>query len=197
MRKLHISLVYCFKVFILSILPMSAYAHTGGEALVSMFSGFSHPFLGIDHILVMIAVGMWSVISGGYRLWLFPLLFMLAMLVGAMLNFSGMEMNGIESWVAFSVLALGCIVRQNREIPTIFASGLVIVFALGHGYVHAAEIGSDTSVNSYAMGFLIATALLQGTGMAIGVFGPVVLKKIKNIFGLICALTGIVMLAGI
>lgn len=197
MRKLHISLVYCFKVFMLSILPMSAYAHTGGEVLVRTFAGFSHPFLGIDHLLVMIAIGMWAVISGGYRLWLLPLLFMLAMLVGAMLNFSGLEMNGIESWVAFSVLALGCIVGQNREIPTIFASGLVIVFALGHGYVHAAEIGSGGSVNGYAMGFLIATAILHFTGMAIGLFGPVVLKKIKNIFGFICALTGIVILAGI
>jgi len=196
MNKLHVSMNYCFRVFMLSMFPLSVYAHTGSESLTGLADGFMHPFMGIDHLLVMLAIGLWASVLGGYRLWLLPLVFLSAMFVGAMLSFNGFEINGMEAWVAFSVLAIGLILRQNKEVSIIAACSLISVFALAHGYVHAQEIGSGLGVKGYAMGFLMATTILHLIGISARLFGFVTLEKIKNIYGLICALTGIAILVG-
>jgi len=196
MSKLHISMNYCFRVVILSMFPLSAYAHVGSESLMGLANGFMHPFMGIDHLLVMLAIGLWASVLGGYRLWLLPLVFLSAMFIGAMLSFNGFVINGMEVWVAFSVLAVGLVLRQNKEVSAVVACSLISVFAMAHGYVHAQEIGNGLSAEAYAVGFLMATAILHLIGISARLFGLVTLKKIKNMYGLICALTGMAILVG-
>lgn len=184
-------------VLILLIFPLSVNAHTGGESLLSMADGFSHPFLGIDHLLIMIAIGFWAVASKSVQLWVLPVVFLLAMFIGAMLSFSGLDINGMEYLVAFSVLCSGFILWQSKDLSVLMTIGLVVVFALAHGYVHAVELEGGANAFSYVIGFLMATAILHAIGMVAGLFGPSVVKSIKTIFGLICTLIGLAFLVSI
>jgi urease accessory protein len=163
----------------------------------SFNDGFTHPWIGVDHLLAMTAIGVWAVVMGGRNTWLLPTVFMTCMLAGALLQFSGLMLNGVEIWVALSVFALGLILSINQRMSTLLATGLVTAFAIGHGYVHAAEIGSNSNVANYALGFLAATSTLHVTGIAAGLFGPAILKKTQICFGIICTLTGMALLAGV
>ncbi len=191
-----------FSILMLSTLSFSAHAHTGltqtGMMLIHSFShGFFHPWMGIDHLLVMLAVGIWAAVSGGRSLWLLPVAFLTTMAAGALLKFSGFMLNGAEIWVAFSVLALGLILSINQRMSALITTCLVAAFALGHGYVHAAEITSDSNAATYALGFLAATATLHAAGLTAGLFGPQLLKTMQTSFGWLCMLAGAALLAGV
>lgn len=186
-----------FAPLLLAVISSSAFAHTGIGSIDGFAAGFVHPWLGIDHLLAMLAIGLWAVVCGGRCLWLLPGTFLLAMMGGAWLGFSGVEMAGAETGVAFSVLALGLLLALNRTVSAPLSACLTIVFALGHGYVHAAELAGGANVMTYSLGFLSATAMLHVIGMTAGLAGSVVFKSIRNIFAVICALVGAGLLVGV
>ncbi|MEE9344817.1 MAG: HupE/UreJ family protein [Methylococcales bacterium] len=183
-------------ILILATLSFAAHAHTGGGIMHGFSDGFMHPWIGVDHLLVMTAIGVWAVVLGGRSVWLLPTVFMTGMLAGAMLQFSGLMLNGVEIWVALSVFALGLVLLVNQHMSIHLSVALVVIFALAHGYVHAAEIGTDSNAASYALGFLTATAVLHATGIIAGLSGSVILKTLQTSVGLICTLAGVVLLAG-
>jgi len=180
---------------LLSFWCLSAEAHTGAGEVHHFVDGVLHPLQGADHLLVMIAIGLSAAMMGGRALWLLPGIFLAMMMVGAGLNVGGLTIHSAETWVALSVLASGLMVWRQRQLPIAFAASLAALFALSHGYVHAAEAGS--SLTSYAAGFLLTTAVLHGVGISIGLLSGVKLTMIRIIFAMACTVVGTSLLAGI
>ncbi|WP_411725757.1 HupE/UreJ family protein [Methyloglobulus sp.] len=182
---------------LLLMLSLPAQAHTGSEAVHGFVDGFLHPLMGVDHLLVMLAIGLWAAMRGGRALWLLPMSFLLMMAAGAGLHFAGFTLNAAEACVAFSVLASGLLLWGNYRISSGLAVALVAGFALSHGYVHAAEMQTGADATAYASGFLLTTALLHVLGIAAGLSGTVRLKIISTGFGLLYAVVGTTSLAGV
>lgn len=137
----------------------SAFAHPGHEA-ASLMSGFAHPFAGLDHLLAMVAVGLFAARQAGAARRLVPAGFVLAMLAGAALSAGGVALPAVEAGVAASVLALGLLVALLARLPLAGSLPLVATFALFHGHAHHAEI-ADASTLGYMLGVAAATLLLQ------------------------------------
>jgi len=131
--------------------------------------GFSHPVHGADHVLAMVAVGLWAAQRGGRALWAVPGAFAAMMIAGGMLGFSGMAVPYTEQGILMSVLVLGALIAGAFEMPLALGAGMVGVFALCHGYAHGAEMPSAAGAVPYSLGFVMATALLHMVGMAMGV----------------------------
>jgi urease accessory protein len=182
---------------LLTLSSLPAYAHTGIGDAHGLLDGVLHPLIGIDHLLVMLAVGLWAAMRGGKSLWLLPLAFLTAMGVGAGLSMLGIIVTAAESWVACSVVAAGVLVWRNTRMSMALAVALVAVFALAHGYVHAFELTDGTDALAYSAGFLLTTAILHGLGAAVGLLAAARLKMLGAGFGLLCALVGVGLLAGV
>ncbi|MDO9105258.1 MAG: HupE/UreJ family protein [Methylovulum sp.] len=181
---------------LLSLLSLPVYAHTGIGAVHGWLDGVLHPLIGIDHLLVMLAVGLWAAMRGGRSLWLLPTAFLTAMGAGAGLSLLGVTVAAAESWVAVSVIASGLLVWRNTRMSAVLATALVAVFALAHGYVHALELTDGTDALAYSAGFLLTTAVLHGLGVAVGLLAAARLKMLGAGFGLVCAVVGLGFLAG-
>lgn len=189
------SLILTTILSMLATLP--AYAHTGIGAVHGLLDGIIHPLIGIDHLLVMLAVGLWATMRGGKSLWLLPLAFVTAMGVGAGLSMLGITINAAETWVAASVIAAGVLVWRNTRMSSVLAVALVSVFALAHGYVHALELTDGANALAYSAGFLLTTAALHGLGLAVGLLAAARVKMLGAGLGLVCALVGVGLLAGV
>jgi urease accessory protein len=152
-------------------LPALAHpGHPGGEAHGAGFAdGFAHPFGGFDHLLAMLAVGLWAVqfaTRSGNRssLWLLPAAFVLPMGAGFLFALNGIALPGVEAGIAVSVLILGLVVAFAARPPLLAAMAVTAGFALFHGFAHALEMG-EGAATAYAAGMLLATALLHGGGL--------------------------------
>ena len=143
-----------------------AFAHPGHGGY-EFVDGWEHPFSGIDHLLAMVAVGLLAVRIGGKAIWIMPCTFMVSMLAGGMLAEVGVPMPGVEWWISASVLALGLMVAATGVVPLKYGAALVALFAIFHGHAHATEM-HGTSIAAYAVGFILATAVLHASGIAIG-----------------------------
>jgi urease accessory protein len=152
-------------VALLSSMP--ALAHTGAEHAFSFMSGFTHPWTGLDHMLAMVAVGLWAGLNGGRALWAWPAAFVSFMLAGGILGIAGVPMPFLESGILASVIALGLLVLAAARLPVGAGAVLVAVFALLHGHAHGTELPNGTAAVTYAAGFAIATALLHAVGLGI------------------------------
>ena len=183
---------------LLALLSQPAQAHTGIGAVHGLVDGLRHPLIGVDHLLVMLAIGLWAAMRGGRALWLLPMTFLMTMGAGAALHFAELTVTAAENWVAFSVLAAGVMVWRNTPMPSALAVALVAVFAFGHGYVHAAELANGADVLGYSEGFLLTTAMLHGLGIAVGLLGSAArLKMIGTGFGLLCTVVGVSLVVGV
>ena len=157
----------CLLATLASIIPSVALAHTGAHT--SGFAhGFAHPISGLDHVLAMVMVGLFAYQLGGRALWIVPLAFVSAMSVGGALGVAGIGVPFIEIGIALSVIVLGALVASNARTPVIAAVAVVGFFAIFHGYAHGAEMPANAAALTYAIAFLIATALLHLTGAALG-----------------------------
>jgi urease accessory protein len=141
--------------------PALAFAHTGSGLGV----GFSHPWSGVDHVLAMLAVGLWAVQLGGRALAWAPMSFLALMAGGGMLASAGVALP-TELGIALSVFVLGALVACAARFPMLASALLVGVFAVFHGHAHGNELAVGVSATSQALGFLGATALLIALGMA-------------------------------
>jgi len=144
-----------------------ALAHTGLEPALSLASGFAHPWTGLDHMLALLAVGLWAGLNGGRALWAWPAAFVGAMLAGAALAIAGLAVPLVEPGILASVVVLGLLVLTAARLPVALGTVLVAVFALLHGHAHGAELPGGASAAAYAAGFALATALIIGIGIGI------------------------------
>jgi urease accessory protein len=149
-------------------MPAAAHAHTGVGPTGGFAHGFMHPVGGLDHMLAMIAVGVFASILGGRALWLVPASFVSMMAVGGLLGIAGIPVPFVEAGIAASVFLLGLAVALRWNAPTVAAMTVVSLFAVFHGHAHGAEMPLHASALSYALGFMAATALLHLAGIGLG-----------------------------
>ena len=147
-----------------TILPV-AEAHTFGSQGAGLMAGLTHPFVGLDHLLAMIAVGIWAGQLGGRAVWLIPLTFVSVMAAAATLASFGLLLPLMEPAIACSVLVLGLLIAGSVRLPTSVGALLVSLFAVFHGYAHGLELPQAASPILYGAGFVLATALLHGLGI--------------------------------
>ena len=131
-----------------------------------LLAGFAHPFLGVDHVLAMVAVGLWAAQTGGRAMWAVPLTFMTTLAAGAWLGITSIPLPAVEAGIAASVLALGLLVALAVRLPLAAGMALTAAFALFHGHSHGTELPAMASPVAYAAGFLVATGMLHCSGIA-------------------------------
>ena len=146
----------------------AALAHVGDHSHMSFTEGLLHPFSGPDHVLAMVAVGLWASQLGGRALWLLPLTFPVLMAVGAALGLSGVTLPWVEVGIAGSVMVLGAVVALALRPSLAISIPLIGAFALLHGYSHGIELPAAASALSYGAGFIAATLVLHSIGIATG-----------------------------
>jgi urease accessory protein len=144
-------------------------AHEQSGAARGFLTGFLHPLSGLDHVVAMIAVGLWGAQLGPPALWLLPVTFPMVMAVGGFLGLMGVTLPGVEIGIALSALLLGVMVASEARPSLLIAASLVGFFAIFHGHAHGTELPAGQSGLAYSIGFVVATGLLHGVGIAIGV----------------------------
>ncbi len=152
----------------MALLPRMALAHAEKGAAAGFAAGFHHPLSGWDHILAMIAVGLWGAQLGLPAIWILPVTFPMMMAFGGFLGLVGVPLPGIEVGIALSAIVLGLAVTFEWKPKLAAAMAIVAVFAIFHGYAHGSELAPGTSALAYSLGFVIATGCLHGVGIAIG-----------------------------
>lgn len=150
----------------LALAAGTASAHTGDHAVAGFASGFAHPFAGLDHLLAMLAIGLWAAQQGGRAVWAVPSAFVGALLFGGLVAWMGGALPLLEGAIALSVLGLGLLVATRQAWAVPFGMAVAAVFALFHGYAHGLEMPLAASALSYALGFVIATVGLHALGIA-------------------------------
>lgn len=147
----------------------SAHAHAETGVADGFTSGFMHPLLGPDHLLAMVAVGLWGAQLGRPAIWVLPITFPLMMALGALWGILGVALPGIETGVAASALILGLMVAFAVRPILPIAMTLVAIFALFHGFAHGAELPDAANPLAYGIGFVTATGLLHLVGIMLGI----------------------------
>lgn len=151
-----------------ALAPSGAWAHTGGSALGGFASGFLHPLGGADHVLAMLAVGMWGAQLGAPAIWVLPVAFPLVMALGGVAGILGLPLPSVEWGIALSVIVLGSAIALGRPPRLAVAALLVAFFAVFHGYAHGAELPGQAGALAYSAGFVVATGTIHLTGIALG-----------------------------
>ncbi len=147
-----------------------AYAHTGIDTQNGWVHGFIHPVGGLDHVLAMIAVGLWATQIGGRVVWLVPFTFVAVMTLGGLAGIIAVPFGYTEVGIIISLLVFGMLIAASIRLPVIVSAIIVAIFAFCHGYAHGAEMSQHISGFTYALGFVSATVLLHALGIGIGIF---------------------------
>lgn len=198
MRSLPVAL------FALCLIASPAFAHIGLGQTESFSTGFLHPLGGIDHVLAMVAVGLYAASLGGSAIWLIPAAFVGTMVVAGSLGYAGLPLPYVEQGIGLSVVVMGFAIAFGVRLPTAIAMALVGLFALFHGHAHGSEGGSEgaelAAFLPYAAGFVIAMALLHMTGIALGLgfdrLGRAPSELLRRAAGTAGAVAGVSLLAG-
>ena len=170
-----------------------AHAHVQTGEASGFLTGVGHPVSGLDHVVAMIAVGLWGAQLDAPALWLLPVTFPMMMALGGLVGLLGVALPGLEVGIAASAVVLGLVVMFALRPPLAVAVALVAVFAIFHGHAHGTELPPGQSALLYSMGFVVATGCLHGVGIAIGVihrwrWGQTLLRAV----GAVVAVAGIV-----
>jgi urease accessory protein len=161
------SRTFCGAALLLAAFSAPAMAHPFHGAGSGFAAGVSHPFLGLDHLLAMVAVGVWAAQASGRALWAVPLAFVGTMMAGGLLGVCGMALPHVEPLIAASVLVLGLLIFFNWRAGALPGVLLAAFFALFHGLAHGAELPLHDSAAAYVLGFVLATSALHLAGIAI------------------------------
>jgi urease accessory protein len=185
-----------FVALALLLLATPAFAHSG-EGTGGFLAGMSHPVFGLDHIVAMVAVGLWGAFLGAPAIWLLPIVFPLVMAFGGVLGIVGVPLLATEIGIAGSAIVLGLMVALAARPPLWAAAVLVGAFAIFHGYAHGKELPDGANAVAFSTGFVIATGLLHLTGIAFGLLArwPAGRLAVRGAGGVI-ALVGIAYLGG-
>jgi urease accessory protein len=173
----------------------AALAHVGDHSHMSFIEGMLHPFSGVDHVLAMVAVGLWASQLGGRALWLLPLTFPAVMAVGAALGMSSVVLPWVEIGIAGSVMVLGAVVALALRPSLAISIPLIGAFALLHGYSHGIELPAGASALIYGAGFVAATLILHAVGIGTGLIaGRLPVRFAARAAGGAIAVLGVVLL---
>jgi urease accessory protein len=145
-----------------------ALAHTGGSLAGGFAGGFAHPLFGPDHIVAMVAVGLWGAFLGAPAIWLLPIVFPLVMALGGVIGILGIVIPWVETGIALSAVVLGLMVAFGARPPLVIAAVLVGAFAIFHGHAHGTELPPGANAVAYSVGFVVATGLLHLAGIGFG-----------------------------
>ena len=154
-------------LFLLAAMPALAHVQQGQAA--GFLIGLKHPLSGLDHVLAMVAVGLWGAQLGAPAIWLLPVTFPMVMAFGGFLGLIGVPLPGVEIGIAASAILLGGMVAKEARPPLGLAAAMVASFAVFHGHAHGTELPAGQSGLTYSIGFVIATGCLHATGIGIGV----------------------------
>ena len=155
-------------ICIMTYWPSPALAHVERGQATGFVTGLQHPWSGLDHVLAMIAVGLWGAQLGNPAIWLLPVTFPMVMSLGAMMGLLGIPLPGKEIGIALSAILLGGMVFGEVRPKLLIAALLVGFFAVFHGHAHGTELPAGQSGLLYSMGFVMATGILHGLGITIG-----------------------------
>jgi len=175
-----------------------ALAHEGGGVVGGFASGFTHPLLGWDHLVAMVAVGLWGAFLGVPAVWILPVVFPMVMAFGGALGVLEVPLPAVETGIAASAAVLGAMVALAVRPPLWVAAVIVGTFAIFHGHAHGTELPQAANALAYSLGFVIATGLLHLTGITLGLLvrwpaGAVAVR----LGGAAIALAGVALLAGL
>ncbi|MBN9078389.1 MAG: protein hupE [Rhizobiales bacterium 65-79] len=176
---------------LLSAATLPAYAHVGIGPTSSFPAGFMHPLSGLDHLTVMIAVGLWAALKGGKAIWAWPLAFVGVMLGGAALGMAHIPVPFVEPGILASVVALGLLVALAVDLPVSAGIAIIGVFALLHGHAHGTEVPENAAGLDYMAGFALATAMLHLIGIAAGLAFGLRYRGLTRAAGAACAAIGV------
>jgi urease accessory protein len=191
-----------FNIFMVAVLLCVfagvANAHESAGIAGGFTSGFMHPVLGWDHVIAMVAVGLWGAFLGSPAIWMLPVVFPLVMAIGGALGVMAMPVPAVETGIAVSAIVLGAMVAFAVRPPIWIAAVIVAAFAIFHGHAHGTELPGAANPLAYSLGFVIATGLLHIAGIAFGMmvrwpYGKVAVRA----GGSVIALAGAGFLAGI
>jgi urease accessory protein len=163
--RLHPSLLCLLLVL---LLPATANAHTETGAIGGFLSGFTHPLTGLDHMVAMLAVGLWGAFLGQRAMWTLPVVFPVVMALGGAAGVLGMPLPAVETGIALSGVMLGLLVAFATKPPLWAAAIVVGFFGLFHGHAHGTELPNSANAIAYSIGFVVSTGLLHLCGIAIG-----------------------------
>lgn len=152
-------------VFLIQAAPVLA--HEGDGAHGGFASGFSHPFGGLDHVVAMVAVGLWGAFLGSPAIWLLPIVFPVVMAFGGALGVAGIPVPSVETGIALSAVVLGALVAGAVKTPLWIAAVVVGAFAIFHGHAHGTELPGNAGALAYSAGFVVATGLLHLAGIGL------------------------------
>ena len=171
--------------------PAPALAHVEGGEAAGLLSGLRHPVSGLDHILAMVAVGLWGAQLGPPAVWLLPVTFPMVMACGGMVGLMGLALPGIEIGIAVSAIILGAMVACEARPPLGVAAVLVGFFGIFHGHAHGAELPAGADAVLYSIGFVVATGCLHAAGIGIGLIHHWPVGKVTlRILGVAVSLAG-------
>ncbi len=187
--KSRLAALLTLSVTMLAYIP-TAGAHNIGAEGAGFITGLAHPFMGLDHLLAMIAVGIWAAQTGGNAVWRLPLSFIVMMAVAALISASGFSLPALEPLITGSVVLLGLMVVFAIRLPINLSMLLVGLFAVFHGYAHGLEMPQASSAILYGSGFVLATSLLHLIGIGLG---KVAYRKhlLSRLIGSMIALAGL------
>lgn len=146
----------------------AAQAHTDAPGASGFLAGFMHPVSGVDHLLAMVAVGIWGAALGLPLIWALPVVFPMLMVVGGVLGILGVPLPYVEPGIAVSVVVLGLAILAAWRAPVAVAVAIVAAFGVLHGFAHGTELPSNATPAAYSAGFVLSTGLLHLSGIAIG-----------------------------
>lgn len=191
MRKLTAKLLITILLFGTS---SAAFAHPGHD-VSGMAAGLMHPFSGLDHMLAMIAVGLWAAQGGGRKVWLLPATFMTMLAVGAGIAMQWQSLPLVDAGIATSVLVMGLLIMLSLQFPVALSVSITALFGLFHGYAHGLELPQSAAPAEYALGFLAATAILHFSGVTLGITTRRHYALLSRMMGSAIAISGAFLLA--
>jgi urease accessory protein len=174
-----------------------ATAHPSSASAASFSAGVAHPFSGLDHVAVMVAVGLWAALKGDRALWIWPMTFIGVMLFGSFLGIEHVGLPLVEPGILVSVVVLGLVVALAIDLSVAVGATIVGIFALLHGHAHGAEVADTINGLEYIAGFALATATLHafGIGLALGAERGRVRPAIR-LAGATCIAVGVGLFSG-
>lgn len=195
MRKLVASIAF----FLMALASSAAWAHAdAADAAGGFVSGFLHPLLGWDHVVAMVAVGLWGAFLGAPAIWVLPVVFPLVMAFGGVLGIIGFPVPAVETGIALSAIVLGAMVTLAARPPLTVAALIVGAFAIFHGHAHGTELPTAANPLVFSLGFVLATGLLHACGIAFGLLvrWPAGRTSVRGL-GAMISLVGVAFLLGL
>ena len=180
-----------FVFFALAAGVSPALAHVGIGSTASFAAGVAHPLSGLDHIAVMVAVGLWAALKGHRALWVWPATFVAVMLAGGALGMAHVPVPFVEPGILASVVALGLLVALAVDLPVWLGAAVIALFAIFHGHAHGAEVAENIGGAEYMAGFALATAALHAAGIGFALLmNRVHARAVIRVAGVACVLIG-------